>query len=72
MWSAIEYAAHSRDVTASHVHGVEQALSQDEPKFPPISDDAINHAVAAYGDADPNEVSDELTKGGTSAGSACR
>jgi hypothetical protein len=26
VWSAIEYAAHSRDITALHVFGVEQAL----------------------------------------------
>ena len=28
VWSAIEYAAHSRDVTALHVFGVRQALTQ--------------------------------------------
>jgi hypothetical protein len=32
-WSAIEYA-HSRDVTALHAHGVEQALTHDEPVYP--------------------------------------
>jgi DinB superfamily len=65
-WSAIEYAAHSRDVTALHVYGVEQALTQDEPRYPAISDDLVNQAVSAYGDADPDEVSDELIK------AACR
>ena len=34
VWSAIEYAAHSRDITALHVYGVEQALTRDEPVFP--------------------------------------
>ena len=27
VWSALEYAAHSRDITALHVFGVEQALN---------------------------------------------
>ena len=36
-WSALEYAAHSRDITALHVYGVEQALTIDEPKFPEIA-----------------------------------
>ena len=30
VWSAIEYAAHSRDITALHDFGVEQALTVDE------------------------------------------
>ena len=37
VWSAIEYAAHSRDVTAFHVFGVEQALTVDEPAIPAIA-----------------------------------
>ena len=36
VWSAIEYAAHSRDITALHVFGVEQALTGDEPSYPAI------------------------------------
>jgi hypothetical protein len=60
-WSAIEYAAHSRDITALHVFGVEQALTQDEPSYPPIGDDVVDHAARAYGDADPDEVSVALT-----------
>jgi hypothetical protein len=65
-WSAIEYAAHSRDIIALHVYGVEQSLTHDEPSYPPISDDLVNNAVSAYGDADADEVADELTK------AACR
>jgi hypothetical protein len=61
-WSAIEYAAHSRDVTALHAYGVEQALTCDEPVFPPFSDDAANQAAAAYGEADADEVGDELAR----------
>ena len=55
-WSAIEYAADSRDVTALHAYGVEQAITHDEPTFPPIGDDLLEAAATAYGDADPDEV----------------
>ena len=61
-WSAIEYAAHSRDVTALHAFGVEQALTRDEPTYPPMGDDVVNQAASAYADADPDVVCDELAK----------
>jgi len=60
VWSAIEYAAHTRDVFALHLYGVEQALTGDEPAFPAISDDLIESAAATYGDADLDEVVAEL------------
>lgn len=61
LWSAIEYAAHSRDITALHVFGVQQALSQEEPSYPPIDgDELIETAAATYEDADPDEVGNEL------------
>ncbi|HZM54631.1 MAG TPA: hypothetical protein VFC03_06345 [Acidimicrobiales bacterium] len=61
VWSAVEYAAHSRDITALHVFGVEQALMQDEPSYPPIhGDDLIELAAVAYEDADPQEVGSDL------------
>jgi hypothetical protein len=44
-WSAIEYAAHSRDVTALHVYGVERALTGDEPAYPAIRDDLMDKAA---------------------------
>lgn len=56
VWSALEYAAHSRDITALHVFGVEQALTLDEPSFPPIEDDLVDSAAASYGSADPDAV----------------
>jgi hypothetical protein len=59
-WSAIEYAAHSRDITALHVYGVEQALMQDEPIFPPIGDDLAEAAAVAYADSNPGEVVEAL------------
>jgi hypothetical protein len=60
-WSAIEYAAHSRDITELHVYGVEQALTGGEPVYPPIdADRLIEDAATGYGDADPDEVCDSL------------
>jgi|SRR5579863_3217146 len=60
-WSAIEYAAHSRDITALHVFGVEQALTLDEPVIPEIAaDELIEEASATYAAADPSLVASEL------------
>jgi hypothetical protein len=60
-WSAIEYAAHSRDITAIHVFGVEQALTGTEPTYPAIDADAlIETAAAGYRDADPEVVVGQL------------
>jgi len=57
VWSAIEYAAHSRDITALHAFGVEQALTTDEPAFAAIEgDDLIQSAAATYDRADADEV----------------
>lgn len=61
VWSAIEYAAHSRDITALHCFGVEQALTGEEPVFPPImADELIASAAATYVDEDPQLVVDAL------------
>jgi hypothetical protein len=61
VWSAIEYAAHSRDITALHVFGVEQALTVDEPSYPPIAaDELIESAAATYVSSDPDEVVNSL------------
>jgi hypothetical protein len=56
VWSALEYAAHSRDVTALHAWGVEQALTGTEPQFGALADDLVDSAAASYGEADPLEV----------------
>ncbi len=65
VWSAIEYAAHSRDITALHVFGVEQALTLDEPSFPEIADDLVDAAAIVYADADPTAVVDALEEHAT-------
>src|SRR5580704_9166023 len=62
VWSAIEYAGHSRDVTSLHAFGIEQALTGDEPHYPEIDNNLITAAVANYARADPVEVVDELEK----------
>jgi DinB superfamily len=56
VWSAIEYAAHSRDITALHAFGVEQALTLDEPAFPAVEPGLADAAAVSYGIADPDEV----------------
>jgi len=57
VWSAIEYAAHSRDITALHAFGVNQALTVDEPAFPAIiAGDLIDTAAATYINDDPDAV----------------
>jgi len=56
-WSAIEYAAHSRDITTLHLWGVEQALVGDEPVLPEIAaDELIQSAAATYAGEDPQTV----------------
>lgn len=61
VWSALEYAAHSRDITALHCFGVEQALTGDEPVYPAIAaDDLIEAAASGYIDEDSEAVVDAL------------
>ena len=60
-WSAVEYAAHSRDITALHAWAVEQALWNREPVLPDLdADELIGAAAAGYADEDPSEVTREL------------
>lgn len=65
VWSAIEYAAHSRDVSALHAFGVEQALTVDEPVFPAVADDIADQAAANYNTEDPATVVDALDREAT-------
>ena len=60
-WSALEYAAHSRDITALHAFGVEEALTIDEPMFPEIAgEELVESASASYATLDPGIVAVEL------------
>src|SRR5215510_5089736 len=60
VWSAIEYAAHSRDITALHAFGVEQALSVDEPVYPEFAEGTVDEVASGYGAEDPTLVVDAL------------
>jgi hypothetical protein len=60
VWSAIEYAAHSRDITALHVFGVEQALTGREPVFPAVEEGLADEAAKNYGGEQPGPVVDAL------------
>ncbi len=60
-WSALEYAAHSRDITALHAFGVEEALTIDEPMFPEVAgEELVESASASYATLDPGIVAVEL------------
>ena len=60
-WSAIEYAAHSRDITELHRWAVGEALTGTEPVLPEVEADAlIESAASDYGTADPVTVATGL------------
>jgi hypothetical protein len=59
-WSALEYAAHVRDVLDLYTHRVQLVLAEDEPVLGWWDHEAA--AVdEAYNEADPGEVGDRLT-----------
>ena len=60
VWSAIEYAEHTRDIVALHVYGVKEALTGTEPVLPPVDPGLADAAAVAYGDADPGVVAGEI------------
>ena len=60
-WSAIEYAAHSRDITALHRWAVDEALTGSELVLPAIAADGlIDSASDDYRGTDPTAVTDAL------------
>jgi hypothetical protein len=57
VWSALEYAAHSRDITAIHVLGVEYALTEDNATVPAVDgDDLIQSAAGQYANEEVTAV----------------
>jgi hypothetical protein len=56
VWSPLEYAAHTRDVTALHVFGVEQALTATEPVLPAVDPGLADAAAEHYAGEDPKAV----------------
>ena len=59
-WSALEYAAHVRDVFAAYASRVRRTLDEDRPTFDdePGPDEAA--AAGRYNEQDPATVADEL------------
>jgi hypothetical protein len=59
VWSALEYAAHTRDVIALNAWGINEALTKDRPEFPAIAPEegAPDHG---HNRLDPSDVLDEL------------
>jgi hypothetical protein len=61
VWSAIEYAAHSRDVTLLHAFGVEQALTLTEPVLPAVDPGLADAAAGSYNTEELDDVVTALT-----------
>src|SRR5919108_5715243 len=59
VWSALEYAAHTRDVLMLHRRALGPILDGDRPTYPGVepSDDAPDYG---YNSLDPSRVLDEL------------
>jgi hypothetical protein len=55
VWSALEYAAHVRDVFAFYRDRVARALSEDRPQYVPLDPDAVC-IERRYNDEDPAET----------------
>jgi S-DNA-T family DNA segregation ATPase FtsK/SpoIIIE len=60
VWSALEYAAHLRDVLRVQRDRVEQALVEDEPSVEPMGRDELV-TTDRYNEQDPVTVEQELT-----------
>jgi DinB family protein len=56
VWSALEYAAHSRDVTAMHVVGVEAALPGEEPIVAALPDSIVDEIASGYATEETDAV----------------
>lgn len=68
-WSALEYAAHVRDVCGLFSRRLELMATRDEPTFPDWDQDTA--AVAgAYAQQDPQRVAQELAAAGRSVADA--
>ncbi len=73
VWSAIEYAAHSRDITALHQFGVKEALLMAEADYGNLQgDELIEAAAATYAELDPDVVLDALGRGAAMMVSAAK
>lgn len=68
-WSAIEHAAHVRDVLSLYERRVKEALADDRPAFASVDPDELA-AEAAYNEQSLDEVLDVLEANATSMAAA--
>lgn len=66
IWSRLEYACHVRDVHELFTQRVQVMLTQDDPQFENWDQD-LTAIEKQYGDAEPTEVSRELSEFATRA-----
>lgn len=60
VWSALEYAAHTRDVFAFYRERIERVLAEHRPLLTAVGFDDLAE-TAAYNDEDPSVVADAVT-----------
>ena len=59
-WSAIEYAAHMRDVVMLWGWALNKVFKEDNPLLPAPTQSELDEVSAGYGELDPATVADEL------------
>lgn len=60
VWSALEYAGHTRDVLAFYRRRVERVLAEDRPTFERVEQVTPPERVAGFHDEDPARLAEEL------------
>jgi hypothetical protein len=60
VWSALEYAAHARDVLAFYRRRVERVLDEDRPTFDAVGPISPPERVAGYSDEAADVVAEQL------------
>ncbi|UNX55655.1 DinB family protein [Georgenia sp. TF02-10] len=68
-WSALEYACHVRDMFRVIVGRLQMVLAEEDPVFPNWDQDAAA-AAGRYAEADPEQVTTELTQAGLALAAA--
>ena len=73
VWSAVEYAAHSRDITALHLFGVREALTGREMDFGELpSDELMTETARPYNDLTVEEILTTLSSDAVSMAGIAR
>jgi hypothetical protein len=67
VWSALEYAAHTRDVLAFYRERVERVLGEDRPTLHAVGFGSLE-VEERYNDEDPTAVADGVADGATRLG----